>query len=200
MISCILLSAGLSSRFGTPKALAQLTPTICVIDSLQKELLQAHVDEIVVVLGEHSEQIQPRIHSDARIRVVYNKNYFLGQTSSFKIGLSSVSASMDAFFLLPVDFPFLDRSIFDLMIQKFYASNSKILVPCYQGRKGHPPLFHATLKEYFLNLKDTSGLNTIQHAFEQEMELVSFSNPAVVQSFNTMEEWDLLKKSAHGSI
>ena len=46
MISCILLAAGFSSRFGSPKALAEL-PGERVIERLQNELLKTQVEEIV---------------------------------------------------------------------------------------------------------------------------------------------------------
>jgi len=90
MIACILLSAGLSQRFGSPKALAQWN-TGTVIEHLQNLLVKSQVDEIIVVCGAHADQIKPHILEHKQVRFVYNKDYNFGQTSSFKAGLKSVS-------------------------------------------------------------------------------------------------------------
>ena len=56
MISCILLSAGFSRRFGSPKALA-LINGVTVIEQLQNILVRSQVGETVVVLGDHANDI-----------------------------------------------------------------------------------------------------------------------------------------------
>ncbi len=50
MVTCILLSAGSSQRFGSPKALAELYDET-VLEHLQKMLLATQVGEIIIVLG-----------------------------------------------------------------------------------------------------------------------------------------------------
>ena len=95
MITCILLSAGLSERFGSPKALACLSDST-VIEHLQNTLLQSCCDKIIVVLGAHASLIQPFIFIHSRIRVVYNKDYYFGQTSSLQAGWRQAGISLKA--------------------------------------------------------------------------------------------------------
>ena len=61
MISCILLSAGLSSRFGSPKALAKLPDGQTVIEKIQNQLLSIPESELIIVLGHAKTQILPLV-------------------------------------------------------------------------------------------------------------------------------------------
>ena len=89
MISCILLTAGLSNRFRSPKALARLGQDT-VIEHLQKTLINTQISDIVIVLGAEAETIKPFLLNHKKIRFVYNKNFNFGQTSSFKTGLTGI--------------------------------------------------------------------------------------------------------------
>ncbi len=108
MISLILLRGGVSSRFGSPKALAPWGAGV-LIAHLQDMLLSTNLDEIIIVLGSSAQQIKPLVLKHNKIKVVYNKDYKFGQTSSFKAGLQEVSASAQAVGLLPVDFPLIKK-------------------------------------------------------------------------------------------
>src|SRR5438093_2568565 len=89
MTSCILLSAGLSTRFGSAKALAKLGDQT-VIECLLKTLVESDLAEIIVVLGAHADKIKPHILNHTKVKVVYNKDYILGQTSSVKAGVEAL--------------------------------------------------------------------------------------------------------------
>ena len=69
MISCILLSAGYSSRFGSPKALAKLNGQT-IIEQLQKILVASILDEIIVVLGAFAEDIKSYLLKHKKIKLV----------------------------------------------------------------------------------------------------------------------------------
>ena len=66
MISCLLLTAGLSSRFHSPKALARLGEDT-VIEHLQKTLINTQLSEIVVVLGAEFETLSKDEQSKLKI-------------------------------------------------------------------------------------------------------------------------------------
>ena len=113
MISCILLSAGLSSRFGSPKALARIN-NISVIEHIQNTLDNSMVSEVIVVLGGHAKKIKSVVLKHKKVKYVYNKDYNLGQTSSFKIGLKHISTNSLAVMLLPIDYPLIQFKTINL--------------------------------------------------------------------------------------
>jgi len=142
MIPCVLLSAGESERFGSPKALADLHNET-VIEHLQKILLETQVSEIIVVLGACADQIKPYLLDHKKVRFVYNKDYNFGQTSSFKVGVEAVSRDAKGIMLLPVDYPLVLADTINALIRYFLDNNPRILIPTFKDKKGHPPLYSA---------------------------------------------------------
>jgi len=194
MTSCIILAAGLSTRFGSPKPLANLKGTT-VIEYLQKTLTDSQVDEIIIVLGAYHEEIKTHILNHKKIKVVYNKDYNLGQTSSFKTGLRHTLEDSDGIMLLPADYPVVRRETIDLLIENFSKQKTLMLIPTHHGKKGHPPIFHGTLTETILKMDDSSGLNVLakQNAFE--VRLLEVDDPGILYTFNNPEELkDLLNR------
>lgn len=193
MFTCILLCGGASRRFGSPKALATLDGET-VIQRLQKLLLRTQVSEIITVLGAHASRIKPHLLKHKTIKVVHNKDYKFGQTSSFKAGLRCASQTTRGILLLPVDYPLIREDTINTLID-FYKENSPlILIPTYEGQKGHPPLFSNRLRGDFLALDNTSGLNSLAHVYETQTKLLPVSDRGVVQTFNTREEFEALKR------
>ncbi len=187
MITCILLSAGLSRRFGSPKALAALDGET-VIHRLQTMLIETQVDEVIVVLGAQAEKIKPDLLNHTKVKFVYNKDYNLGQTSSFKVGLENVSNGAQGVLLLPVDYPLVQKDTVDALIRYFLEHAPLITVPTFKEKKGHPPLFSIHLKDEFLSLDNECGLNTIARAHQRETITLPVEDAGVIQAFNTPEE------------
>jgi len=187
MVTCILLSAGLNERFGSPKALASISGNN-VIQLVQNTLLQSACDEIIVVLGAHASQIQPSIFKHSRIHVVYNKDYFFGQTSSVQAGWREAEDSSSGVMILPVDCPLVQASSIDEIIRHFNKYGPDILIPTYQNKKGHPPVFHQCLKSKALNLPMDLGLNSL---FDQHPpHTIEINDSGIIKSFNTPEEFE----------
>ncbi len=194
MISCLLLCAGQSSRFGSPKALA-LIQGQTVISRLQQMLLDSCVDEIIIVTGAHAQEITPYLLNHKKIKHVYNKNYILGQTSSFQAGLDEVCPQAQGLMLLPVDYPLVTTPTINLLVDKFIQDPLKIVIPTYNGQKGHPPIFPVVLKNEFLSLDSKEGLNVVQRRHKEIIVCWPVTDPGVSQSFNTLEEFKRLENS-----
>ena len=192
MVSCLLLSAGFSSRFGSPKALARLGDRT-LIEHLQELLLSAQLHEIIIVLGHGAEQIKPFLFKHTKIKVVYNKDYKFGQTSSFKCGLKEVTAAATGILLFPVDYPLIKKETLDILISYFEENKPSILIPSCQDKKGHPPILAAGLKNELLALKDSMGVNAVIHDHADEVTVLPVDDPGVIKSFNTKEEFEKLK-------
>lgn len=193
MIDCILLSAGESSRFGSPKALA-IAEGKTIIERTQETILSSNINNIIIVLGAHAESIRPFVLKHKRVKVVYNNHYNFGQTSSFKCGLLNVDPKVQGVFLLPVDFPCINAETFNILINEFHKEKSKIIIPIYNGRKGHPPLFHVCLKPDFLSLDNSQGINSVNHKYAKQTTLLPTNDRGVLLSFNTKEEWEEIKQ------
>jgi len=186
MFTCILLAAGSSERFGSPKALASLNG-ISVIGHIQQMLLKSLCDEIIVVLGDHADLIGTSLFNHKRIRVVYNKHYNFGQTSSVQAGWREADLSSRGILFLPVDCPLVEASSIDIIIDHFRAIETDILIPTYQNKKGHPPVFHQRLRSEALDLSMGQGLNSLFAGHPPQT--LEINDPGIIKSFNTPQEF-----------
>ena len=186
MVTCLLLTAGLSGRFGSPKALALLKQNT-VIEHLQNILLQTACDKIIVVLGAAASMIEPYLFKHKRIRIVHNKDYDFGQTSSVQTGLRNIGNKTTGIMLLPVDCPLIRVSTFDLLIDHFKKERPDILIPTCGHQKGHPPIFHVRLKPEILDLPLNAGINSL---FMTHLpHTLEIDDPGINKTFNTREEF-----------
>ncbi len=193
---CVVLAAGYSTRFGFPKALAELCNGKLVINYLLEKLLSTNIQDIVLVLGANYDKILPHVISHQKITIVFNKNYELGQTVSFQTGVQHLKDETQAFFLIPIDSPFIRNvTLNDLMILFTEKVDCfSIVVPTYKHKRGHPPLFSGKLKEKILKLDVDSGINTLIHSLEDQTHYFSINDPGVTASFNTILEFEAINK------
>ena len=193
MISCIVLAAGESVRFGSPKLLAELLPGRPVIAVLIEQLIVSKISEIIIVLGAQRERIESAILKHKKVKVVYNKDYKLGQTTSFLAGLRQVDRKTQGIMLLPADTPAVRPSTVNQLITDFSDRRPLIQIPTYLGRKGHPPIFHSDLRKELLELDPQAGVNTIIRRYDTETVLVQVDDPGVTATFNTPQEFLAVK-------
>jgi molybdenum cofactor cytidylyltransferase len=192
MISCILLTGGESQRFGSPKALAEIGADKA-IELLQNKLLESTINEIVIVTGAHADLIEPYVFNHSKVRLVHNKDHKFGQTSSFQCGVHAVDPNATGLMLLPVDCPLIKTTSIDELISFYQQRNPAVLIPTYQGKRGHPPIFNIHLKNEILNLPVEKGLNSLT-ALHQIQTVEINDDPGIIQTFNTKEELDAILK------
>ena len=188
MIRLILLAAGLSERFGSSKALAEIKGQP-IIERLQKMILKTLVDETIIVLGARQELLAPHVFKHKKITSVYNKHYKFGQTSSIQTALKILPADTNGFFILPVDFPMIASSTIQALIGEFNKNPDRIIIPTFKDRRGHPPLFSAKLKDQILTLPHSLGLNTVIHQNTSELRTLEINDAGVLKTFNTPAEF-----------
>ena len=87
-----------------------------------------------------------------RVNVVINQEWQKGQLSSIQAAVShlAVKNESDGFMLFLVDHPFISATLVDRLVNEFYRSGRPIVVPTFQGRRGHPVIFARRLYEELL--------------------------------------------------
>ena len=139
MYSLLILAAGESRRMG--KDIKQLLPFgkhSLLEHVLLKFLNIPLISERIVVLGSSIESIVPI--KPPSFKIVVNKNYKKGMTSSLKIGLSAVKKSNHLIFM-PFDYPLLKKATIESLIRHHKTNSGKIIMPSYKMKKGHPVIF-----------------------------------------------------------
>ncbi|MFA5261849.1 MAG: NTP transferase domain-containing protein, partial [Candidatus Omnitrophota bacterium] len=116
--------------------------------------------------------------------------------SSFQSGLRNCRLACRGVFLYPVDYPLVRKETINQMISYFNTYQPLILLPLYAGKRGHPPLFSAELIPEILSFKDGIGCHEVIRNHSENVSLLPVDDPGVLQTFNTPEEFENLRKYA----
>ena len=170
-VSGVLLAAGASSRFGSPKMLASVGENkIPLLRRVLETWLASGFAELIVVLGKDADEIRAAIgdfspHSGRRsLRFVENPSWDAGMFSSVKTGLAATSADSTHVAVSPADLPFLSKKSLQTVISaaaSLDASELSLVVPTHAGRRGHPLLIPAALRSRLLSWPDSARLNQL---------------------------------------
>lgn len=151
VVGGVLLAAGSGSRMGhRPKGLLELGGVPLIRRTLIA-LSGAGLDELVVVLGEHAEHLEPAVQ-DFPVTLVRNLNPGDGQVSSLRLGLAALSPKIDAVMVALADQPLLGAQDLNELIgaYKKRPEGAQVVVPTVDGLPGNPVLFSAEVKDAVL--------------------------------------------------
>jgi molybdenum cofactor cytidylyltransferase len=153
LISAIVLAAGPSTRMGFCKQLAIIKGKT-MIEHVVDVALNSKVNEIILVLGFMAEKISEKFQDKPKLKIVFNRDYLAGLSSSVKAGVNAVSASSKAAVFLLGDQPLVKPSTINRLIEAYLETDRLLVVPTYRGRRGNPILIDRTL---FNELRKVSG-------------------------------------------
>jgi CTP:molybdopterin cytidylyltransferase MocA len=185
MLAAVILSGGASSRIGSPKALLpyQGRP---FLEHLLEVTKHAKICTRRVVLGAHAAAITKTVPLAAD-EVVINEDWEKGQLSSIQTALRSLPANTDGMLLCLIDHPLISASLVNDLIEEFYKSATNIILPTYEGRRGHPVIFPARLYEELLNAPIDRGARAVVWAHASDVSEVSTTEQGCVLNLNDPE-------------
>lgn len=184
----ILLAAGLSSRMGKLKALLDWQGKPLITYQI-KQMKAANINDIHVVLGYKADKIKKYIYQED-VNAIINERYEEGKSSSIRAGAASVDEHTDGIFVTAVDQPVPAQTL-KLLMNELIQKNKPIIIPTYEGKKGHPILFAGHMKKELLNVQEeTMGMREIIVNYNDEIEYVAVDDPAILINFNRPEDYE----------
>jgi CTP:molybdopterin cytidylyltransferase MocA len=126
VIAAVVLAAGASTRFGSPKQRLLLEPV------LERVAASAALDEVVVVLGAYE--------VDAAARTVRCPDWARGPGASLRCGLAALGEDVEAAVVVLADGPELAPAAIDRVVARWRTGTGERLAASYGGRRGHPVL------------------------------------------------------------
>ncbi|MGB2637289.1 MAG: nucleotidyltransferase family protein [Candidatus Acidiferrum sp.] len=179
MLAAVILSGGASSRMGSPKALLpyQGRP---FLEHLLEVTQHPKIGVRRVVLGAHAEAIGQGVILKPE-EVVINTEWQRGQLSSIQMALRSLPDGTDGMLVCLVDHPLISASFVDGLVDQFYASRAPVVIPVFEGRRGHPVIFSAALYGELENASHELGARSVVWAHKEEVsEYVTAEEGCVV--------------------
>ena len=139
-----------------------------------------------VVLGAHAQAIARAIPLEAD-EIVINTEWEKGQLSSVQAGLRSLPQGTEGMLLCPIDHPLVSANLAGELIEKFYATGAPVVVPVYEGRRGHPVIFSARVYAELMAAPLEVGARAVVRAHLPELAEVTTNEEGVVLNLNDPE-------------
>jgi molybdenum cofactor cytidylyltransferase len=192
MLSLIVLAAGKSTRLrGINKLLAEFNGAP-IIRSVTRAAINSKVDEVIVVVGHEAEKVRKAI-SDLPCRVVINRNYELGQSSSLKTGMNELNENTKGVLILPGDIAKIDSASINRVVDAYSLQGGSILCAAHNGKLGHPILLAKELFSEIMQITEEKfGLKMIVSNHRNEIRLVETDSENVLQDVDYPDELNRL--------
>ena len=194
-IGAVVLAAGLSSRMGRPKMVLPWGRTT-IIGQVVSVLQQSGVSEIVVVTGGAQHELEAALQK-AAVKIEFNPRYQEdSMVLSLQVGVNHLGPSVEAVLVALGDQPQIQVKIARSVIQAYLETDSLLVAPSYQRRRGHPWLVARHLWQDILTLQPSETLRTFFAAHHEHIYYLNVDDDSVLRDLDTPADYEREKPIA----
>jgi len=172
-----------------------------VIETCVNSLLAAGVNEVVVVVGHRAEEVRRRL-SHLPVRFAVNDESGSEMGVSIARGVEALSsgdaAEAGAALIALADHPAVTAVEIEEIIAAHRRTGTRLVVPEWRGRGGHPVLVGASLRARLLNLDEAGGLRSLFDAHADEVLRLPVASRYVARDMDTWEDYRALHEEIFG--
>jgi molybdenum cofactor cytidylyltransferase len=184
----IVLAAGESRRMGTPKQLLPFGERT-ILERVVDTLLTAGVGQVIVVLGHLADRVRT-VLGDRPVQAIVNGAYRQGMLSSVKCGVQAISTDHNAVLFALGDQPQIDSAVVREVIRAYRAGDAGIVIPRYNGKKGHPIIINLSrYREAIIDLPDSLGLNALMQEYADDVHLIDVTTEDIIHDIDVPEDY-----------
>jgi molybdenum cofactor cytidylyltransferase len=188
----IIPAAGHSRRMGQPKLLLPLG-TKTVLGRLLEALRHPRIARTVVIVRPDDAGLK-RVVELAGATVIQPAHDPAEMRNSVEIGLQFLEdqdrlTADDGWILVPGDHPVLDPVAIDQLVSRWKAAPCPILIPTFQGRRGHPTFFSGSLAREVPRIPVDCGLNWLVRQHAAGVLEHAVDSPAVLTDLDTPDDY-----------
>lgn len=184
-MKAILLAAGFSTRMGALKQVMDIAGQP-MVRRMVESLLAAGLD-VLVVLGYQSAQVKKALQG-LPCEYVLNNSPEQGMFSSVKLGCAHVKPD-SACLVTPCDCPGVLPATIRQIHELLQREQTKVIIPTFQGHRGHPVGLPACLVNLIRTLPPTTpGLHSLWRENPEIVVSAEVDDPAVLRDFDRPED------------
>jgi molybdenum cofactor cytidylyltransferase len=184
----VVLAAGESRRMGRLKALLPFGPHT-VLEQVLQPLLQAALSGIVVVVGYRAADLAA-VLTALPVQILENPDYQHGMTTSVQVALRHITPLPEAYLLALVDQPNIGLGPVRRLVEAFAHTRKGILIPTYQGKRGHPILLAVRYREAVLALGPQQGLNLVTRGHPEDTLEVPVESDDILRDMDYQADYE----------
>ena len=132
-VGAIILAAGRASRMGGPHKLLEHWREQPIIAHVVDAIAGAGLPPPIIVTGHGADEVQAAL-ADHDVRFVSAADWAEGMGRSLAAGIAAVPADWDAVLVFLADMPRVETAL----ICRLAAAPGQVVVPVWEGRRGHP--------------------------------------------------------------
>ncbi len=178
MIWAIILAGGESKRMGEPKMLLPFGVKT-IIEAVAESVVSSEVEGSLIVLGAEKQRIEEKI-KDYGIKSVFNPDFQSGMLSSVQCGFKAVPEGTRAVLVVLGDQPRISSSIINQLIEAFNKTGKGIVLPVFEGERGHPVIIDMKYREEVENLSPEIGLRGTVYSHPEDILEVEVDAPSIL--------------------
>lgn len=185
-VAAVILAAGGSTRFGSPKQLARWGDKT-FIEQVVDNALASGASPVVVVLGAEVEQCRALLRSRP-VEIVLNPAWAEGQSTSLQAGLAALPANVGGALFLLVDLPGVTPALLNELIQRHRETLAPLIWPEFEGQRSNPVLFDRALFPELRHISGDTGGRPLLLKYKDQAERVRVMEAGVLQDFDRLED------------
>jgi molybdenum cofactor cytidylyltransferase len=173
----VVLAAGGSSRLGRPK---QLEPYLnkTLVEHATRAALDSGASEVVVVVGCDQEAVRQKLQ-DLAIKITYNAEWEQGMGGSIRCGIDALGPEVKCVIIALCDQPHITSDHLRSLSRRQSETGAPIVASSYDGVKGAPCAFSASLFPRLMELTGDSGARELIRESTVPVEVVPFDGGAL---------------------
>ena len=187
MIWAVILAAGESRRMGRQKLLLPFGEST-VVGAVAGTALASRVDRVLAVLGADRDAVRQELEPLA-IDFSVNENFAEGMLSSVQAGFRALPADAEAAIVMLGDQPFLPGRVVDAVVEAYRRNGKGIVVPAFQGRRGHPVLVDLKYRDEVLALDPSDGLRRLMRAHAEDIFEAEVEDANILRDMDVPEDY-----------
>lgn len=186
-VCAIVLAAGESRRMGSPKMLLPYNGRT-VLGQVIENVLASGIRNPLVISGAERDEIK-KVIIRYPVRHYFNDKYRSGMLSSVHCGFSSLPDDCRAVLIMPGDQPMIGQREIVRVIKAWKKSGRGIVMPSFNGKRGHPLLVDMKYRAEVLSLPEEEGLRALAERHPDDVLEAETDDPCVLRDIDTKEDY-----------
>ena len=187
MIWAIILAAGESKRMGEPKMLLPFGGKT-IIEAVTESVVSSEVEGSLVVVGAERERIEEKI-KDYGIKIVFNPDFRSGMLSSVQCGFKAVPEGTRVVLVVLGDQPRISSGIINQLIEASKKTGKGIVLPVFEGERGHPVIIDMKYREEVENLRPDIGLRGTVYSHPEDILEVEVDTARILKDIDDAADY-----------